>query len=58
MKLRISEDVNLTYLEIDLMLLALKDLRNDGVYWGRKAYFYKRRDTLIEKLEQVMKRVA
>lgn len=46
-------NVVLTNGEIQIILSALRDLRNDGVYWGPKNTFYRIRDRVIGKLEAI-----
>ena len=45
--------VRLTNAELSLILHELLRLRDEGTYYGGQTQFYYRRDTLIEKLEQL-----
>ena len=45
--------VKLTNGELSVILSALHDLKRDGVYWGPKDTFYRIRDRVIGKLEQL-----
>ena len=42
--------VNLTELEIDHILWALKHMENDGIYYGRRDWHEKRHALILAKL--------
>ena len=49
-----TKTLKLTPAEAEHIYQALLDQKEDGHYYGVKAHFYKRTDTLIEKMKQVM----
>jgi len=41
-------------LELDYLLSLANDSKSSGEYWGRKDYFEKRQDKVIEKLQNAI----
>ena len=46
--------VGFTTLELDYLLCLANDSKDSGVYWGRKDYFEKRQNQVIEKLQNAI----
>jgi len=46
--------VGFTTLELDYLLCLANDSKDSGVYWGRKDYFEKRQNEVIEKLQNAI----
>ena len=41
-------------IELDYLLSLANDSKASGVYWGRKDYYEKRQDKVIQKLENAI----
>ena len=44
-------------LELDYLLCLANDSKDSGVYWGRKDYFEKRQNEVIEKLQSAIEMI-
>ena len=46
--------VKFNNLELDFLLTLAIENKESGEYWGRKEYYYKRQDAVIEKIRNAL----
>lgn len=46
--------LELTPIEAEHIYQLLIDCKSEGCYYGQKAHYYKRTDTLLEKFKQII----